>query len=180
MHSFERIFPNCYLIKNQILIDARGGFCKKFTRKVFDEIGFDFNISEEFYTTSFKDVIRGMHFTIPPFAQSKIVYCVNGLVLDVLLDLRPGSNYGKFKEIVLDSRRPSLLIIPIGVAHGFKSMSDNSILVYKTDCEYHVDFDSGIRYDSFGYDWGLSSPVISERDSNLLEYKDFKTPFNET
>jgi dTDP-4-dehydrorhamnose 3,5-epimerase len=177
MFTIKEFFPNTFLVENNFFDDSRGRFCKKLTKNLLESIGFKFDLFEEFYTKSFNGVIRGMHFTLPPYDQTKIVYCISGSVMDVILDLRPGANYGNFQKFILDSAKPSLLIIPKGVAHGFKSLSDDSILVYKTDSEYNLNFDSGLYYNSFGCDWGIEDPVISERDQGLIKFEDFVSPF---
>lgn len=178
MSSIKEFFPNTFIVENNYIDDSRGVFCKKLTKNLLESIGLKFDLIEEFYTKSFDGVIRGMHFTLPPYDQAKIVYCISGSVMDVILDLRPGRNYGNFQKIILDSANPSLLIIPKGVAHGFKSLSDDSILVYKTDSEYNLDFDSGIYYNSFGCDWDIDDPIISDRDQRLIKFEDFISPFS--
>lgn len=177
--NIREILPGTYLLEIEKYIDSRGVFIKNYRKKMLEELNINFEILEEFYTESYKDVIRGMHYASPPFAQSKIIICIAGKVIDVVLDIRSGLNYGKYKSIVLDSEYPSLLVIPKGVAHGFRSLSDKSILLYKTDLEYNPSFDLGIKYNSFGYEWNIKSPIISLRDNELVDFNYFNTPFHE-
>jgi dTDP-4-dehydrorhamnose 3,5-epimerase-like enzyme len=118
-----------------------------------------------------------MHVQVPPYEHIKIVYCLNGAVLDVLLDLRPGPSYGKFSSITLDASSPMLLIIPSGIAHGFRSLVDGSLMVYKTSSEYAPQYDAGISWNSFNFDWGLCNPTLSIRDSSHPDFENFRTPF---
>jgi dTDP-4-dehydrorhamnose 3,5-epimerase len=157
--------------------DLRGSFVKTYARSVFDANGETFDFREEFYSFSHKDVIRGMHFQLPPHDHVKLVYCPLGAVLDVLVDLRRGPGQGRVASVVLGEDEPSLLMIPAGVAHGFKALRDNSLMVYKTSTEHAPTHDAGIRWDSFGFDWDCAAPVLSARDAGHPGLSDFATPF---
>ena len=157
--------------------DLRGSFVKSYARSVFDANGETFDFREEFYSFSHKDVIRGMHFQLPPHDHVKLVYCPLGAVLDVLVDLRHGPGQYRFASVVLSEEEPSLLVIPRGIAHGFKSLRDNSLMIYKTSTEHAPTHDAGIRWDSFGFDWGVADPIVSERDARHPALSDFSSPF---
>jgi dTDP-4-dehydrorhamnose 3,5-epimerase-like enzyme len=107
----------------------------------------------------------------------KLVYCPVGAVLDVLVDLRRGAGQGRVASLVLSEDEPSILVIPKGVAHGFKALRDNSLMVYKTSTEHAPSHDAGIRWDSFGFDWGVKTPVVSARDAAHPALGDFVSPF---
>jgi dTDP-4-dehydrorhamnose 3,5-epimerase len=177
MEISKELLPGLYLGNCRSVADHRGEFCKIYNKELFKELGLSFNIFEEFFTTSHAGVIRGMHFTLPPIAQDKLVFCVKGAVVDVMLDLRAGSNYGKFVSVSLDSMRGEFLMIPKGVAHGFKCVENDSVVLYMTNGNYDLSLDSGVHYDSFGFNWGIDSPIVSERDLNLVNFKEFVTPF---
>ncbi|MDR2651535.1 MAG: dTDP-4-dehydrorhamnose 3,5-epimerase family protein, partial [Prevotellaceae bacterium] len=114
------------------------------------------------------NVIRAMHLQTGEFACEKIVSIISGKVHDVILDIRKESaTYGKFFDIELSENSPKALYIPIGCAHGYKVLSDNAIVMYMATQEHSAKDDTGIRYDSFGFDWGIENPVISERDAKL-------------
>ena len=135
-------------------------------------------VREEFFSTSAKDVLRGMHFQIPPHAHQKLIYCVNGKVLDVLLDLRQCSpTYGRSISLELSAANRHVLYIPVGFAHGFLSMEDQSCLVYKTDAVHAPLHDAGIRWDSFGFAWPSDAPLISGRDLAHPAFSEFHSPF---
>ena len=142
------------------------------------QCGLAFDFREEFFSVSGKDVIRGMHFQTPPHDHDKMVYCARGAVLDVLLDLRPGPGYGVSRGIELRDEEPRVLFIPRGVAHGFLALTAGALMVYKTSAEHAPVHDRGIRFDSFGFDWGCQYPVISERDLGHPAFRDFVSPFN--
>ena len=118
-----------------------------------------------------------MHFQTPPHAHDKLVYCAHGRVLDVLLDLRRGSGYGHSVGVTLDSSQPAVLFIPRGVAHGFRALTDDALMVYKTSTEHAPSHDAGVRHDSFGFDWKCDEPMLSERDRGHPALADFDSPF---
>jgi dTDP-4-dehydrorhamnose 3,5-epimerase len=159
------------------LADIRGLFVKTYSRSVFTAAGAEFDFREEYYSVSGKDVIRGMHFQIPPHDHEKIVYCAMGAVEDVLLDLRAGRGFGKTYSLVLSASEPALLFIPRGIAHGFKSLTDDSLMIYKTSTEYAPEHDRGIRWDGFGFDWKCDDPILSDRDRKHPSLAEFVTPF---
>lgn len=156
--------------------DDRGSFLKIFNSDIKDLFD-NFFLVEEFFSISKKNVIRGMHFQTPPFSHNKLVTCINGSFLDVVVDIQKSRNYGKFYEFSLNSNSPSILMIGQGYAHGFLSKEDNSIMSYMVDSEYIPSHDKGIKWNSFEYDWGVKNPIISERDNNLLPLNFFDSPF---
>lgn len=178
MTQVQEILPATWLVDLTKVDDLRGSFIKTLSQSLLKSLGVDFNFQEEYYSASKKNVVRGMHFQLPPYDHIKLVYCLSGAVLDALLDLRPGPGYGQFYSVELNENSPRLLIIPKGVAHGFKSLEDNSVMVYKTSSEYAPEYDAGILWNSFGFDWGLSNPILSQRDSLHPQLEDFKSPFN--
>jgi dTDP-4-dehydrorhamnose 3,5-epimerase len=177
MHFSEEILPGTWLVKLKRFEDMRGTFVKTYSRTLFEQHGARLDMLEEFYSVSHKDVIRGMHFQLPPHDHVKVVYCPVGTVDDVLLDLRQGPGYGRVASVRLTQDEPSLVFIPKGIAHGFRSLSDHSLMVYKTSTEHAPTADAGLRWDSFGHDWGCDTPVMSERDRQHPTLADFTSPF---
>jgi len=177
MNQLEEFFPNAWFLRLNRLEDSRGFFVKTVSKSILKKLSYNFELQEEYYTSSKKNVIRGMHFQTPPHDHVKLVYCALGSVLDVMLDLRVGPNYGKIYSVVLDAASPSLLIIPKGVAHGFKALEENSLMVYKTSTEHEAQHDTGILWDSFGFEWGVNSVILSERDQNHVKFDKFISPF---
>jgi len=169
----------CFRIKPKIFRDNRGSFIKVFQRTMFSEIDLPCNFVEQFYTTSKKNVLRGMHFQVPPHEHYKLVYPVVGQVFDVVIDLRKGSpTYGKHDQMVLDSAKAEMLYIPIGLAHGFYTVTDNATLVYLLSSEYSSQNDLGIRWNSLNISWPSSNPVLSERDQKHPSFNEFNSPFS--
>lgn len=159
--------------------DKRGAFVKTYSHELFSQHAAQLDLREEFYSVSAKGVLRGMHFQLPPHDHAKAIYCPVGSVLDVLLDLRKGPSYGKTASYFLCAENPSTLIIPKGIAHGFLSLEDNTIMVYKTSTEYAPSHDAGIRWDTFGFDWQLESPpILSKRDAEHPSFSKYTSTFS--
>jgi dTDP-4-dehydrorhamnose 3,5-epimerase/CDP-3, 6-dideoxy-D-glycero-D-glycero-4-hexulose-5-epimerase len=118
-----------------------------------------------------------MHFQLPPYDHAKLIYCLAGSIKDVLLDLRRGPNYGRTASVELNPAEATMILIPKGIAHGFLSCENASLMVYKTTIEYMPSHDTGIRWDSFDFDWGIEQPVVSERDNLHQKFSDFTSPF---
>lgn len=158
--------------------DDRGEFVKCFHDSTLKNAGIEFNLKESYFSVSHKNVIRGMHFQLPPHQHAKILYCPQGAILDVIVDLRKESpTYGQCHAEVLSSGNHHALYIPEGFAHGFKSLTEGAITAYLVSSEYHKDSDTGLRWDSVGFDWGLDAPIVSARDATLPCFADFSSPF---
>lgn len=177
MKKTEELLAGCYLLQPNRFEDQRGSFVKTYHEPLCRDLGVNMDIREEYYSTSKKNVIRGMHFQLPPQAHEKLVYCVQGGVLDVLLDLRAGADFGRIATAELTSENKNIIFIPKGVAHGFLALSDDSLMIYKTSTVHCAESDCGIRWDSFGFDWGVSDPIISDRDTRQTGFSNFKSPF---
>ncbi len=158
--------------------DNRGGFQKIFNYDDFLKTKLDSDFKEYYFSVSNKNVIRGMHFQIPPFDHTKVVSVSSGHILDVVLDLREKSpTFGNYFSIELDGKSGKAIYIPSGLAHGFVSLENNTIVNYlQTSC-YSNEHDSGILYNSFGFKWPITNPVISERDKKFMDFKSFKGIF---
>ncbi len=160
--------------------DSRGKFIKTFTDTFFKENGIEVDIKETYFSISHKDIVRGMHFQTPPYEHIKIVYVPYGKILDVVLDIRQtSSTYGQYFSLELSSENAKILIIPKGLAHGFKSLQDNTNVTYMQTTAYAPSNDEGIRFDSFGFNWKCNDPKLSDRDLSFPSLDKFKTPFIE-
>jgi dTDP-4-dehydrorhamnose 3,5-epimerase len=158
--------------------DERGSFVKTFQRTQFAALGLETMFDEHFFSVSRKGVIRGMHFQEPPAAHAKVVFCVAGSVLDVVVDLRTSSpTYQQHTSIELDDEQWTMLHVPIGCAHGFATLSDHATMAYLTTTEHSPSVDAGIRWDSFGFDWPGGNPIVSERDRGLPTMQSYRSPF---
>lgn len=171
--------PGSYLLNAKVFRDERGEFHKTIHRPTFDTLTLKSDFVEQFYTKSGKDVIRGMHFQRPPHDHTKLIYCTEGRALDILLDLRQGSPmFGKCVEIELTGGNGKSIYIPEGVAHGFRSMEDNTTIVYSVTAVHEPSADEGVLWNSIPYDWGIKNPKLSARDQKLPALNQFKTPFS--
>lgn len=152
--------------------DERGQLLKPFIKSFFLE-KFNFDTKEVWFTFSKKNVIRAMHMQVAPKPSNKIVGLIQGAVTDVLLDTRKNSpTYGQSESFDLIHSVDSLtfLFIPVGVSHGYKVNQENSVVMYLGD-EYHDgNSDVGFKWNSFGFDWQIENPIISERDLTLPKF----------
>ena len=175
----KSIIDGCIEIFPKVFEDERGSFVKVFHKTNFENLNLEGDFAEEYYSRSFKNVIRGLHFQIPPADHTKLVYCIEGVAFDVVVDLRQGSpTYGQYETFTLDSKLANMVYIPKGMAHGFCSISDSSTLIYKTSTVYDPKCDTGVLWNSIGIPWPTLSPIMSERDKQFLEFKFFKSPFS--
>ena len=168
----------CYELRPIVRGDMRGRFVKTFHCSEFKSLGLPTEFKEEYYSVSCKGVLRGLHFQLPPMAHEKLVYCVAGKVLDVAVDLRKKSaTYGRYHLFELDSERGNMAYLPKGMAHGFYTLSDTAIMMYKVTSEYAPECDAGILWDSVGIPWGAESPITSDRDKKFPTLAEFSSPF---
>jgi dTDP-4-dehydrorhamnose 3,5-epimerase len=178
MHLIKTVIPDCYLIGINQIYDKRGFLLKTFKQSCFNSLGLCTDWQEQFYTYSDPNVIRGLHFQLPPYDHFKLIYCITGLIYDVVLDLRVGSPaYRKHITIKLGEEKKYALYLPPGVAHGFCTVKDPAIVVYNVSTEHEPTSDSGIRWDSAGIEWPIINPNVSERDQNFISFENYKSPF---
>lgn len=167
-----------YILEPKIFEDSRGRFIKTFNDEFFQANGLEISIKETYYSISAKNVIRGMHFQIPPYDHTKLVYVPFGSILDVVLDIRKNSpTFGKFFSIELSADNGKIIVIPQGFAHGFKALEDNTNVTYMQTTCYAPEHDYGIHYDSFGFNWDTNKPELSYRDSSFPLFQQFDSPF---
>ena len=178
MEITESPLKNCFILIPRIIEDDRGRFVKPWHIDELKKIDLYFDIREEYYSVSKRDVIRGMHFQTPPRATKKLVTCLSGTVLDVVIDLRRESpTFKKHFAIELSSVTGNMLYIPEGFAHGFCVLSDEAIMLYMASEMYSAPNDTGIHWNSAGIYWPASKPVVSEKDNNLVYLEKYESPF---
>jgi dTDP-4-dehydrorhamnose 3,5-epimerase len=171
-----------YIVEQNVFKDNRGSFVKTFQQSEFIKRGLECDFKESYYTKSKEDVIRGMHFQVPPHDHAKLVTITQGSIVDVILDLRlSSSTYGEFIFVELSRENRKSVYIPRGCAHGFGVISDIAISYYMTTTEHNPKYDEGLLYDSFGFDWhkksAIQKPIISNRDSGFVKFDNFISPF---
>lgn len=168
----------CFELQPKVFDDARGRFVKVFHERVFREQGLGTHFAEEYYSVSHKNVVRGLHFQLPPMDHVKIVYCVQGEVMDAVVDLRVGSpTYGQYALFELSAEKANSIYIPKGMAHGFYSRTEQAIMVYKVGSIYSPEHDAGVHWNSVNIPWPTTDAVLSARDQNFQTLEQFKSPF---
>lgn len=178
MEIIKTQLEGCFLLEPKEVRDARGCFVKPYQRAAFESLGLHGDFREDFFTVSQKSVVRGMHFQEPPHAQIKLVYCIQGEVLDVAIDLRKGSpTYLKVDSFILNDSNRRVIYLPDGIAHGFLVQSESATLGYKVSCEFAPERDAGIRWNSIDFKWPVTTPILSERDQKLPPLSEYQTPF---
>jgi len=162
--------------------DHRGYFARAYDRNIFAENGLVTDWVQENQSRSLeKDTVRGLHFQNPPFFETKLVRAVRGAILDAFVDLRKGSStYGQWDSLELSEDNLVFVYIPRGFAHGFRTLTDDSVVQYKVDNVFSPEHDNGIFWndDEIGIDWGVSDPIVSEKDSRLPRLRDLANPFD--
>ena len=170
------------IIEPKIFEDARGYFFESFSQREFESKIGPVNFVQDNESKSSFGVMRGLHFQRPPHAQSKLVRCVRGKVLDVAVDLRKGSpSYGRHVAVELSEDNHRQFFIPKGFAHGFVVLSPTAVFQYKCDAFYAPEADGGISIldESLGIDWQvpMDEAILSPKDMQHPLLKDFETPF---
>jgi dTDP-4-dehydrorhamnose 3,5-epimerase len=171
-------FPGALRLLPKAIRDQRGVFVKTFEEATFRTWGLRTDFAERFFSVSRRDVVRGLHFQVPPHEHFKVVTCAFGVVMDVTLDLRVGSpTYREIEIVELNGTDGCILYLPPGIAHGFLTKSEVSVVTYEVTSAHSPSHDTGIRWDSIPLDWGVERPIISERDCSLPMMDQFETPF---
>ena len=182
MKFIKTDIPDVYIIEPSVFDDNRGYFFESFNKEAFEESIGTVDFVQDNESKSSRGVLRGLHFQKPPYAQAKLVRCIEGRVIDVSVDIRKGSpTYGKHVSVELSGENKRQLFVPRGFAHGFLVLSDSATFAYKVDNAYAPEFDAGIKYDDkeLNIDWGMTEEEIqlSEKDKNLSFFKDLDSPF---
>lgn len=171
------------IVEPRVFGDSRGYFFESFNAREFAEkTGVDVTFVQDNESRSYYGVLRGLHFQLPPYTQSKLVRVVKGRVLDVAVDIRKGSpTYGQHVSCDLTEDNHRQFFISKGFAHGFCVLSEDAIFQYKCDHFYHPEVDGGINIldESLGIDWGIpmDKAILSEKDTKHSCLKGFDSPF---
>jgi len=164
--------PEVVLIEPEVHGDQRGYFVETYRQELLEQaVGHSIHFVQDNESRSTRGVLRGLHFQLPPHAQSKLVRVLEGAVLDVAVDIRQGSpTYGQHISVELSAENRKQLWIPRGFAHGFVVLSDYATFSYKVDNYYAPDYDRGVAYNDprFGIDWQLPQALLklSDKDQN--------------
>ena len=170
--EIKKIFSDVKHIVSKKYYDDRGFFTENFNYDELKTAGIDFvSVQDNLSFSKLKGTIRGLHFQMYPFEQAKIIYVLEGEILDVFVDLRKNSKtYGKSSSIKLNSK-DGFLFVPKGFAHGFCTLKDNTSVLYKVDSYYNKEFESGIIWNdaTLNIQWPMSDEFIhlSDKDKEL-------------
>lgn len=167
------------IIQPKVFNDERGYFMESYKESFINENFPDIHFMQDNESKSNYGVLRGLHFQKPPFEQTKLVRVIEGKVLDVAVDIRPGSlTYGIHESVILSGENKKQFLIPKGFAHGFVVLSDKAVFSYKVDNYYAPKYDSGIVYNDpkLNIDWIVNKNEIqiSEKDKGLMRIKDLQ------
>ena len=182
MNLIKTKFDGLVILKPTVFKDHRGYFMESYNQKNINKLLGNINFVQDNESNSFKGVLRGLHFQKPPHAQAKLVRCLKGRVLDVVLDLRKNSKtYGQHFTTELSGENKKQVFIPRGFAHGFLVLSESAIFAYKVDNTYAPEHDAGIRWNDpiVNIQWGLSESevLVSDKDAQLPFFNEFDSPF---
>ncbi|NPD90103.1 MAG: dTDP-4-dehydrorhamnose 3,5-epimerase [Asgard group archaeon] len=180
----ETPIKDLYIIKPTVYGDDRGYFFESYTKKDFHEIGLEMRFVQDNQSKSQKGVLRGLHFQ-SEHPQGKLVRVVEGKVFDVAVDLRRGSpTYGQYFGVELSAKNKLMFYIPEGFAHGFLTLSNEVLFLYKTTEYYYAEYDMGVIWNDadININWplekyGIDKPVLSTRDASLPKLADVDSPF---
>ncbi|TDT58933.1 dTDP-4-dehydrorhamnose 3,5-epimerase [Enterobacter sp. AG5470] len=160
--------PDVLIFEPRVFRDERGYFYESFNHAKFEEaIGYPVRFVQDNQSKSQKGVVRGLHFQAAPSAQGKLVRCVAGEVYDVAVDIRKGSpTFGKWVGVHLSAENCKQLWIPEGFAHGFATLSDTAVFLYKTTNYYNRDAELSILWNdpALAIDWHVEQPILSDKD----------------
>ena len=174
MNFIRTAISDVIIIEPKVHGDARGYFVETFRADKLQEfLGFTINFCQDNESKSSKGVLRGLHYQLPPFAQTKLVRVIQGRVLDVAVDIRKGSpTFGQHVAVELSSDNKRQLLVPRGFAHGFVVLEDDTVFAYKVDNYYSPECDRGIAFNdsAIGIDWILQKSELN------LSAKDTKQP----
>lgn len=182
MNVLQTGIEGVVIIEPRIFKDERGYFFESFSQREFDEKVFPVTFVQDNESMSSFGVMRGLHFQRPPYAQSKLLRCVSGAVLDVAVDIRKGSpTYGMHVAVELTGDNHRQLFIPRGFAHGFAVLSGTAVCQYKCDNFYAPQSEGGISIldESLSIDWRIPEKdvILSGKDSRYPLLRDFDSPF---
>ena len=182
MNLIKTTLDGLVVLKPTIFKDNRGYFMESYNQKNINKLLGNVNFVQDNESESSRGVLRGLHFQKPPYAQAKLVRCLKGSVLDVVLDLRKDSKtYGIFETTLLTEENKKQLFIPKGFAHAFVVLSETAIFSYKVDNYYNPDSESGVLWNDLdlNIDWKINKKeiIVSEKDKSLPTFNNIINPF---
>ena len=181
MQTEKTDLEGLFVLRPKVFKDERGFFMETFRADFFERLDLKQPFVQDNYVRSeARGVLRGLHFQLPPHAQTKLVSAVRGAIFDVAVDLRRASyTYGKWQSFVLSAENQQRLLVPRGFAHGYMTLEEGTEVQYKVDAYYAPLSDSGILWNDpdLAVIWPDISPVLSEKDQRLQLFREFSSPF---
>ena len=178
MIAIQTALPNVLVLEPTVHADERGWFTESYAKETLRQLGIEADFVQDNHSLSLhRGTLRGLHFQNEPMAQSKLVRCTRGSILDVIADIRKDSpTFRKWISVELNSANMKQVFIPKGFAHGYVTLEENTEVQYKVDAYYGKEFERSIRYDDpdLGIDWQVDRPLLSEKDARapLLRQSD--------
>lgn len=171
MEFIKTHISDILICKPKVILDQRGYFYESYKKSGLEDfIGYPLNFIQDNEAKSTKGVLRGLHYQLPPFAQTKLVRVIQGSVLDIVVDIRKDSpTFGKHLAIELNDENKLQLLVPKGFAHGYVVLSDTAIFSYKVDNYYNKESERGIIYNdkqlNINWNFPVNELIISEKDT---------------
>ncbi len=181
MEIIQEPLPGLKVLKPTIFGDHRGYFYESYNKDKFAELGITDEFVQDNQSLSSTGVLRGLHFQTGNWAQGKLVRVVQGAVWDVAVDIRKGSpTYGKWFGIELTAENQLQFWVPVGFAHGFVTLKDNTLFCYKCTNVYNKASEGGIMYNDsdLNIDWNIENPILSAKDLENETFQNFESPFD--
>ena len=179
----ETALPGVLEITPRRFADSRGHFSESWNRARLAEHGIDLDFVQDNHSHSAQaHTVRGLHYQAPPFAQDKLVRVLRGRILDVAVDIRPGSpHFKRWVAVELTAEAGNQLLVPVGFLHGFVTLEPETDVAYKVTAPYAPEADGAVRFDDpdLGVDWGIDpeSAVLSDKDAAAPGFADLTNPF---
>lgn len=184
MKLINTIFNDAFLLEPKVFGDHRGFFLESYNAQVFEELGQSYTFIQDNHSLSVEaGTLRGLHYQLNPFAQTKLVRAVRGAIYDVIVDIRKESpTFGQWQGFILTEENKRQLIVPRGFAHGFCTLVNNTEVIYKVDNYYSAEHDRGIQWDDscLNINWPITKPILSDKDNTHPSFKDAEKNFTYT
>ena len=182
MQAISHNLPGLLEFHPRLFGDPRGVFYETYSARLMQELGLpaDLNWVQDNQSKSQTGVLRGLHFQRPPHAQAKLVRVAQGRVLDVVVDLRVASpTYGQHARVELSAAKGNMLFVPVGFAHGFVALEDDTLFLYKCSDYYAPATESGLRWNdpALNIGWGVAKALVSDKDEVQPLFQGFESPF---
>jgi dTDP-4-dehydrorhamnose 3,5-epimerase len=182
MKITETRIPGMVIIQPGIYEDSRGYFYESYNERLYRDHGLDFRFVQDNESRSGRNVIRGLHYQLHPYAQTKLLRVLEGVIFDVAVDMRKNSPaYGSWSGIEVSAANRLQVLVPRGCAHGFRVISEHATVFYKCDEFYYPEFERGVHFadESLAIDWGTEpgKAVVSEKDKNAPRFADADNNF---